>query len=181
MPRCIAFLRAVNVGGRTVTMDALRTAFESLALARVETFIASGNVIFDSKVRPTAALERRIEAQLQAVFGFEIHTFVRTAREVATIAEHPAFAAADGTSVATQVVGFLRSAPDAAALQTIARMSTDIDQLQVHGRELYWLSRRRQSESTFSNAQFERALQTRTTFRGVSTLRRLVAKLGAGE
>ena len=179
MPRLVAFLRAVNVGGRSVKMDALRAAFESLALARVETFIASGNVIFDSKARDLGALEGRLEAQLHATFGFEIHTFVRTSAEVIAIGQHPAFDAAAVAGTGAQVVGLLRSAPDATALQVIERLATDVDRLQVHGRELYWLSRHKQSESAFSNTVFERALQMRTTFRGIGTLRKLVAKLAA--
>jgi len=172
MPRCVAFLRAVNVGGHVVKMDALRAAFEALALARVETFIASGNVIFDSGARDLAALERKIEAQLLKCFGFEIHTFVRTLDEVAVVAAHSAFDAA----ATTQVVGFLRSVPTPQALRTIADMATDVDRLQVHGRELFWCSDNKQSESVFSNAVFERALNARSTFRGLSTLRKLVAK-----
>ena len=46
MPRYIAFLRAINIGGHTVKMDDLRQLFESLQFTSVETFIASGNVIF---------------------------------------------------------------------------------------------------------------------------------------
>jgi len=172
MTRCVAFLRAVNVGGRTVKMDALRAAFDALALANAQTFIASGNVIFDSGARDAAALERRIEARLLADFGFEIHTFVRTLDEIAALAAHSVF---DG-SATTEVVGFLRTAPTPTSRQAITRMATDVDRLQVHGRELFWLSDAKQSESVFSNAAFERALDMRTTFRGVSTLRKLVAK-----
>lgn len=174
MTRCVAFLRAVNVGGRLVKMDALRAAFEPLPVSAVETFIASGNVIFDTRARDAAALERRIEAQLLQSFGFEIDTFVRTLDEVAAVAAHAAF----DEPAATQVVGFLRSAPDAAALKTIAGMSSAVDRLAVHGRELIWLSSNRQSDSTFSNAAFERALKMRTTFRGLSSLRKLLAKAG---
>lgn len=180
MRRCIAFLRAVNVGGRTVKMDALRAAIEALGLARVETFIASGNVIFDSPARDLATLESKIEAQLQAVFGFEIHTFVRTEGELVAIVQHPAFDAAAVEGTCTQVVGFLRDAPDAAALHAVHDMATDIDRLQVQGRELIWLSLQKQSESTFSNAALERALRMRATFRGISTLRKLAARLALG-
>ena len=49
MPRFIAFLRAINVGGHNVTMKELRGLFEALGLKSVETFIASGNVIFESR------------------------------------------------------------------------------------------------------------------------------------
>ena len=176
MPRCIAFLRAVNVGGRTVKMDALRAEFVALGLARVETFIASGNVIFDSTARGHVALERRIEARLNAAFGFEIHTFIRSAAALQAIANHPAFDAGAVACARKFVVGFLAAAPDAAALQTIATFNTDVDRFHVHGRELYWLSRQKQSESTFSNAVFEKALRRRATFRGIGTLHRLVAK-----
>ena len=48
MPRLIAFLRAINVGGHNVTMEKLRKQFEALGCEEVETFIASGNVIFTS-------------------------------------------------------------------------------------------------------------------------------------
>ena len=172
MPRCVAFLRAVNVGGRTVKMEVLRAAFEALSLTNVETFIASGNVIFDSRARDLAALERKIEAQLLTSFGFEIHTFVRTLDEVAVVVTHSVF----DTPAQTQVVGFLRSAPTLPALQAVERLSTDADRLQVHGRELFWLSENKQSESVFSNAAFERALDMRSTFRGLGTLRKLVAR-----
>ena len=172
MPRCVAFLRAVNVGGRTVKMELLRSAFEALTLGRVETFIASGNVVFDTRARNLPALERKIEAQLLKCFGFEIDTFVRTLDEVTLIAAHPSFS----DTANTQVVGFLRSAPDAPALRTLKEMATNVDQLRVQGRELVWLSDKLQSESTFSNAAFERALKMRSTFRSVSTLRKLAAK-----
>ena len=49
MPRYIAFLRAINVGGHnTVKMDFLRQLFESLGFSNVETFIASGNIVFET-------------------------------------------------------------------------------------------------------------------------------------
>ena len=83
MPRYIAFLRAINVGGHTVKMDALRELFEALGFEQVETFIASGNVIFETTETDTAALERRIETHLQAALGYAVATFLRSDAEVA--------------------------------------------------------------------------------------------------
>ena len=51
MTRYIAFLRAINVGGHTVKMAELKRLFEALGFTNVETFIASGNVIFDSSAK----------------------------------------------------------------------------------------------------------------------------------
>jgi len=175
MPRCIAFLRAVNVGGRLVKMDALRAAFEELGLAEVKTFIASGNVIFATKARDLAALERKVEAHLATTFGFEIDTFIRTDAELATAAAHAPFDAAVSAGALTQVVGFLREPPGEAACATLAALNTEVDRLTLNGRELYWWSRLKQSESTFSNAAFEKALRMRATFRGLNTLQRIVA------
>ncbi len=93
MPRFVAFLRAVNVGGRVVKMGELRTLFESLGLRSVETFIASGNVIFESNGRSVPSLERRIEDHLRKALGYEVKTFVRTDAEVAAIAKYKPFRA----------------------------------------------------------------------------------------
>src|SRR5690606_25392659 len=67
----VALLRAINVGGRTVKMDALRTICEEMGLTKVETFIASGNVIFESRAG-AAVLEKKIEAHLRKVLGYEV-------------------------------------------------------------------------------------------------------------
>lgn len=49
MARYIAFLRSINVGGHVLKMDALRDLFTQLKFSNVETFIARGNVIFETK------------------------------------------------------------------------------------------------------------------------------------
>jgi uncharacterized protein (DUF1697 family) len=179
MPRCVAFLRAVNVGGRTVKMDALRAQFEGLGLANVQTFIASGNVLFDTRSRNAATLERKIEAQLMTAFGFEIHTFIRTASELAAIAQHHSFDAGSVAKAKTHVVGFLASALSAQESRVIEQMTSEFDSFHAHEREIYWLSRQRQSESKFSNATFEKTLKLRSTFRGIDTVRKLLEKISS--
>ena len=66
MPRYVAFLRALNFGGHTIRMERLRDVFTAAGFAGVETFIASGNVIFDSGSTNIGALERKIEMALQS-------------------------------------------------------------------------------------------------------------------
>ena len=76
--RYIAFLRAVNVGGRVVKMPVLKKAFESLQLSNVETFIASGNVVFETAASDVLKVERKIEARLREALGYEVTTMVRS-------------------------------------------------------------------------------------------------------
>ena len=72
--RYIAFLRAVNVGGRVVKMPVLKKAFESLQLSNVETFIASGNVVFETAASDVLKVERKIESRLREALGYEVTT-----------------------------------------------------------------------------------------------------------
>ena len=92
MNRYVAFLRAINVGGRVVKMERIRRVLEGDGLAGVRTVIASGNVLFESRSRTPAALEARIEAVLRAALGFEVKTFLRTAPEVAAVVSQNPFA-----------------------------------------------------------------------------------------
>ncbi len=180
MPRFVAFLRAINVGGRTVTMDRLREVFRDLGLDEVETFIASGNVLFRTGARSSAGLERKIEAALERSLGYEVATFLRTVDDVIALAEMQPFPPSAMTSEATLYVGFLAGPLDGAAEQRILAFRTEVDDFRVIGREVFWLCRTRQVESKFSNAAFERALRVRATFRGINTVRRLATRVGPG-
>ncbi|WP_282205543.1 DUF1697 domain-containing protein [Kitasatospora fiedleri] len=82
METYIAFLRAVNVGGRTVKMDRLRELFAGLGLEGVRTYIQSGNVFFRSAETDWAALAARIEAGLAAGLGYPVPVMLRTVEEV---------------------------------------------------------------------------------------------------
>lgn len=61
----------------------------------------------------------------------------------------------------------------------LLRLRTDIDDLHVHGSELYWICRKSQSKSKISNAVFERTLRVKATFRGMGTMEKLAAKYPA--
>jgi uncharacterized protein (DUF1697 family) len=176
MTKFVAFLRAINVGGHVVPMAELRSHFEALGFKDVETFIASGNVAFASNSKAPAVLERKIEAHLQKVLGYEVNTFIRTTAEVAAIAEYKPFAPLPLQLALTFVVGFLAEPLNATATKFLMALKTEIDDFHVNGRELYWISRNRQSDSTFSNVFLEKSLKVRVTFRGMNTVRKLAAK-----
>lgn len=176
MPTLAAFLRAINVGGHTVTMAALRQEFEVLGLKDVETFIASGNVIFRAPPGNRAALERKIEGHLQDALGYEVKTFLRTESEVAAIAAYKPFSDAKVRAAQTLNVAFLEEPLPPAAVKILMAMRTPIDDFHVNGTEMYWLCQKGQSESTFSNVRFEKAIRGRATFRGLKTIVKLAAK-----
>jgi len=179
MSRHFAFLRAINVGGHTVTMAALQRHLEAAGLEGVQTFIASGNVVFERRTAPSAAAIGRIEAHLHAALGYEVATFVRSSAELTAIAEHTPFPRAERDRARALYVGFLDSPLTAAERRTLQGFASDVDAFATHAREVYWLCRVGQVESTFSNARFERALKRRCSFRNITTVQRMVAKFVA--
>jgi uncharacterized protein (DUF1697 family) len=178
MPRFIACLRAINVGGHTVKMDALRQHFESLGFSDVETFIASGNVIFESPSKNTKSLETSIEDKLRDALGYEVAVFLRTDAELAEISDYVPFRPPDLAAAAALNLAFLKESLADASVKKLLSLQTDIDDFRVHGREVYWLCRKKQSESTFSNAVLEKALGIKSTLRGVNTIQKMAAKYG---
>jgi uncharacterized protein (DUF1697 family) len=176
MPRYIAFLRAINVGGHNVSMEDLRGHFTRMGFRQVETFIASGNVIFETASRDRETLEKNIEAQLHKALDYEVKTFLRTPDEVTAIAQYQPFDAKAIEAAGAFCVGFLKAPLDAGAQQALMELKTDIDDFHSHGREFYWLCKVKQSESKFSNALMERKLKISSTLRGVNTVAKLAGK-----
>lgn len=177
MPKYVAFLRAINVGGHTVKMDYLRSLFEGLGFANVETFIASGNVIFDSTSRSTKALEKKIEACLESKLGYAVGTFIRSTAELAAIAEYKPFSASELNTVGhTLYLGFLAAEPSDAAKAKLRLLATKVDDFHLNGREVYWLSRKKFGESEISGAILAKTLGMPTTLRNSTTVKKLAAK-----
>jgi uncharacterized protein (DUF1697 family) len=173
--RYIAFLRAINVGGRTVKMDALRALFQSWGFGDVETFIASGNVIFTSPETDARALEQRIERELGKALGYAVETFIRTPAELDAIARYRPFG--DDGDAHTVYVNFYYEPLPAESVERLAALRTEVDEFRVHGREMYWLARKRISESLVTGPMLSKAVgRVPSTNRNVTTIRKLAAK-----
>ena len=79
MPAYVALLRAVNVGGTgKLPMTTLTNLSEKAGFANVQTYIASGNVVFESK-KGEAAVKAALESALERYAGKPVSVFVRTA------------------------------------------------------------------------------------------------------
>ncbi|MDX6558273.1 MAG: hypothetical protein QOF72_1322 [Blastocatellia bacterium] len=176
MPKYVALLRAINVGGHTVKMDYLRNLFVAMGFSNVESFIASGNVIFDSRSKDGAALERKIEKHLQTILGYEVKTFVRSISELAAVANYKPFSESE-LSTHSLYVGFAAETPSDHSRQKLLSFICEVDDLHVHGREVYWLCRAKMmTDSGFSGALAEKALGMGMTFRNSTTVKKLAAK-----
>jgi uncharacterized protein (DUF1697 family) len=176
VPRTFAFLRALNVGGHTVTMARLKELFEELELQNVETFIASGNVVFDHGPQDENALRKRIEKHLHQSLGYEVVTFLRTERELGALVKGSPFPEAEVAAAQALNVALLQAPLTREAETRLQTLGTDLDAFRTSGRDICCLCQVKQSESAFSNAALEKALGLKATFRGFNTLQRLAAK-----
>ena len=179
MKKYIAFLRAINVGGHNVKMEDLRKLFEELGFEKVETFIASGNVIFETKSGNTNTLEKKIETFLHKSLGYEVAAFIRTNSELQEIINSKPFKETDLKSAQAFNVAFVKEPLSTEQKKKLGEFKTEIDDFNTKGNEVYWLCKVKQSDSKFSNAQFERALKIQATFRGIKTVSKLAAKYPA--
>ncbi len=170
----VAFLRAVNVGKRRVTMPRLVEIVEGLGADGVWTHINSGNVVMEA-AGSRADLERAVENALETAFGFEVTTFLRTAAELrAAIAVHPFEVGPDDTYFLT----LLKSAPTPAKRRALEALTNDFDTVVVQGSNVHWRMHGKSIDTALPTKAWENIIGWhRSTSRNVTMLRKLVAKL----
>lgn len=180
MPRYIAFLRGINVGGHRVKMDRLRELFEALGIDDVATFIASGNVIFSAESHDTEVLQCELEGHLARELGYEVATFIRSPEELAAVAAfQPPIPAPDGSASSLYVI-FLEAPAGENLRSTLTGLRTEMDDFHFSGREVYWLIQGKLSESPLFGMGIEKATRAvPNTMRNMNTVQRLVRKLEA--
>jgi len=173
--RHVAFLRALNVGGHNVVkMDRLREMFTAMGLANVQTFIQTGNVIFESAKAP-GDLEALIEARLEKALGYPVGTFLRSPAELKEINRCPPFKPDEQAAAANIMVGFLREPLSPAARKGLTALCGPIHVFRGHNREVYWLRHKLGDFSDVPASRLDKAIGT-TTFRSLTTVGKLLAK-----
>ena len=131
MKTWVALLRAVNVGGFTLEMAAVRAACEGAGFSNVRTYIASGNVVL-RKAGDERKVQREVEAALTKLAGKPVDVLVRTGAELETLLAKNPFAKSAPNRV---VVLFLDDAPPADVLKTAKKVQGE--RIALGKREIY--------------------------------------------
>ncbi|MBM4194951.1 MAG: DUF1697 domain-containing protein [Gemmatimonadetes bacterium] len=174
--RYAAFMRALNVGGRIVKMDELKRLFAKAGFPKAESFIASGNIVFESAAKDAAAMERKIAATLHKHLGYEVATFLRTFAELDVIGGAMPFKGVEDAPL--YYVGFMHAAPTAAMRKRLLALASNVNEFAFSAREVWWYSETPQSESVLSTNAIEKTLGVPVTFRNLRTVRKMVARWG---
>ena len=177
MPKYIAYLKDINVGGHTVKMDHLKKLFEKMSFENVETFIASGNVVFESKSKNVVSIKKKIETELEKSLGYNVSTFIRTTKELKEIAEHKPFKESDLNNKQNYLyIGFLDNQPNKESQKKVLALSDEANEFCFNDKELYWLCRKNFSDSGIDGKKLEKALGMSLTMRNSTTIRKMAAK-----
>ncbi|MBQ4899778.1 DUF1697 domain-containing protein [Paenibacillus sp. Marseille-P2973] len=143
----VALLRGINVGGKNkIKMADLRAELEKIGLTRVQTYIQSGNVLFESE-KDEPSLRQDLERMIEAVFGIKLTVMLRTAEEVKGIVEQCPFpeelvAEAAATRVGESLhVAMLTEPPAPAGVDKLEAVERGTDLYIIAGRDVYLLFR----------------------------------------
>lgn len=175
MPVLISMLRGVNIGGHNkIKMDELRALYESLKFADPRTYVQSGNVIFRTKEKNSAALAKKIQDAIERKFGFRPDVILRTVNELrAAIAASP-FAASRGLEPGKILVTFLAGDPGPDARTTLAGLKGYPEELHLKGRELYIYFPGGAGKSKLPWSKVEKLVQTTGTARNWNSVTKML-------
>lgn len=166
-----AFLRGVNVSGkRIIRMDLLVKEMAAIGLDDVNTFIQSGNIIFNSKLKNKIELEAKIEMQIKISFGIDTKCFVRSYEEIAKcISGHP-FTNPENEN--GSYIAFMQCAAVTAGELNTKFDQTDEDKIYFTTAETY-IQTDKFSKTKFNNSFIERNIKSPATTRKISTIRKI--------
>lgn len=175
----IALLRGINVGGKNIIkMADLRRMFESIGLKRVQSYIQSGNVLFEASEEETS-LREKIENEINNVFGLTVPVVMRTAEELNWIANNCPFSAdeileAESTCEGESLyVAMLADYPSQEGVDRLQVYNSDKEKFRISGREVFLLFHQSIRNSKLAN-QLEK-LGVPATVRNWKTINKLVA------
>lgn len=175
----ISLLRGINVSGKNpLAMPELKQMYESLGFGSVQTYVQSGNVVFDAPRQDPAALAERIQTQIKQSFGFDVPVIMRTPQEFRQILEHNPFLTKRQETIDTLYVTFLKALPGAEQVQKISVVPQVADEFVLAGSEIYLFCPSGYGRTKFDNTFFEKKLaQTATTrnWKSVAALANLAA------
>jgi uncharacterized protein (DUF1697 family) len=180
MQRYIAFVSGIPAGPAAGTNQDLRRLFYRLPFSNVETFLTSGNVVFETApVGIIPPLEAQVTRHLQKTLGESVDVFIRTTEQVEEIVSYEAFpeqeVSAEGSAL---FVILLHESLSEAVERRLRFAGTANDAFHAHGHEVYWL-RRELDGPHASPPHIGDTLEAPATVRTFNTMKKLAAKYGA--
>jgi len=170
VPRYVALLRGVNVGGKgRMAMADLRACVQAGGFEDVATHIQTGNVLFRTPMRSAEKVARALEQAVEADLGFRTAVMVRTAAQLTAALDARPFPDADEKALH---IAFLRETPSKANATALVAPEGP-DEVAVIGREVHLHYPDGMGRSKLSGAYIEKALGVPATARRRSVVEKI--------
>ncbi len=177
MPRYAAFLRGINVGGRSAKSATLQAVFKSLGFGEVSTYIQSGNVIFSTEEHNRRAIAGKAEETLRETLGYSVPVFIRRIEELERIVKNDPFHNREKGSIAL-LVTLLPAPLQEFPLHLPFRIpKSTAEVISADGAEVYSVTHVR-GESALPNPFLESSLGVKATTRNMNVIREIAKKYG---
>lgn len=178
MPRYVAFLRAVNVGKRQLSMAQAREVLESDGFDGVESHIQSGNLLVGTTLRSPAKVEAAISGTLSRHAGFEIVTMVRTPRALVRLVEAVDAIPPALPDEAGRYMSFCLTEPTHERAAALESWEAPGERATVMGHDVLMELSVPFNQITLTGARIERILGVPGTARNLTVVRALAQKWG---
>ncbi len=174
MPTFIALLRGINVSGKKkIKMADLRQHLGAAGLKAVETYIQSGNVVFEHPPAPEGQLAAKIAAAIESAYGFQVPVLVLSAEQLEAIAEANPMQAEAAEAPGRMLVTFLEAVPEADAFGALEAVRKANERFRHIGKAVYLYCPDGYGRTKLSNTFIERKLKVPATTRNWKTVERL--------
>jgi uncharacterized protein (DUF1697 family) len=174
MNKYVSLLRGINVGGqKKLAMEILRRIYKEAGLSHVQTYVQSGNVVFECKSTAPTALKEQLEAAIEAACGYQVPVFVRQAADLEHLLKHNPFYNHRHEDPRWLHVTFLYETPPAAAWNKVVAPAGIVDEFARDESAIYLFCPNGYGKTKLSNNFFERKLGTLTTTRNWNTVNAL--------
>ncbi|MDR8391401.1 DUF1697 domain-containing protein [Aliifodinibius sp. S!AR15-10] len=173
MKTYIALFRGINVGGNNILpMKELRTLLKNLGFRQVNTYIQTGNVVFQSDNSDIGQLADSISGEVNKQFGFEPRVFVMTQDELQAAARANPFHGAE-SEPSRLYLTFLAEAPQNPDLEALEDIKRDSERFELKGKVLYLHAPEGVGRSKLA-AKVERHLDVPMTSRNWRTVQKIM-------
>jgi uncharacterized protein (DUF1697 family) len=171
----ISMLRGVNLGPHNrIQMKELCALYRSLKLRDAQSYIQSGNVIFQSEEKDLDALAGRIAAGIERKFGFRPPVILRTTAELRQVVARNPFAKRREIEPSKLLVTFLDRDPGSAIQEQVRKIKTEPEELCMEGREVYTYFPNGMARPKMKWGVIERILKTQWTGRNWNSVEKML-------
>ena len=181
MAAYITMLRGVNVTGHnTIKMEVLRGLCQGLGFRNVETYVQSGNIVFQALLENPEAISKRIGETVLRSFGFDTPVIVRTSKEMRNVIGNNPFLKEKGIDSSKLHVTFLSETAQKGSEKKLETLATNPDRFYPASHEIYLYCPGGYGRTRLSNNAIEKALSIEATTRNwktTNTLFEMVSKL----